>query len=57
MVVAATRSIAEHMQRAEELETLHRAANRAGEGRAHLLATASQDCGHRSIPSSDMRRC
>ena len=43
MVVAATRSIAEHMQRAEELETLHRAANRAGEERAQLLATASQE--------------
>jgi two-component system, cell cycle sensor histidine kinase DivJ len=43
VVVAATRSIAEHMQRAEELETLHRAANRAGEERAQLLATASQE--------------
>jgi two-component system, cell cycle sensor histidine kinase DivJ len=43
VVVAATRSIAEHRQRAEELENLHRTAKRAGEERAHLLAKVSQE--------------
>jgi cell cycle sensor histidine kinase DivJ len=43
MVVAVTRNIAAHKQHAEELEGLHRAAKRAGEDRAHLLATVSHE--------------